>query len=61
MNKGVVHKGRLIGRTFFPPRHVIAQRCGISQKDVGYRFYMRRMNEVFTIFAKSIRKLFSTC
>lgn len=60
MNKGVMPKVSFIARTFFPPRRVIAQRCGVLQKKVGHRFYMRRMNEVIMIFARSIQKIFST-
>ena len=60
MNKGVAPKIRFMARTFFPPRRVIAQRCGVSQKKVGHHFYVRRMNEVVIIFARSIQKIFST-
>jgi hypothetical protein len=60
MNKGVIPKVSFIARTFFPPRRVIAQRCGVLQKKVGHRFYMCRMNEVLMIFARTIRKIFST-
>ncbi len=60
INKGVADKVRFVLRTFFPPRHVIAQRCGISQKKVGYIFYLRRINEVFMVFARGITKIFRT-
>ena len=60
MNKGVASKIRFVARTFFPPCRVIAQRCGVAQKKVGLRFYLRRMNEVVIIFARSIQKIFNT-
>jgi len=59
-NKGVSEKGRFVLRTLFPPCHVIAQRCGISPKKVGFIFYLRRMNEVVMAFAGVIIKLFRT-
>ncbi|MFH1674138.1 MAG: nucleotidyltransferase family protein [Pseudomonadota bacterium] len=59
-NKGVTGKARFILRTLFPPGHVIAQRCGISPDKVGLIFYLRRMNEVFMAFAKSVQKILGT-
>lgn len=59
-NKGVSEKIRFVLSTLFPPRHVIAHRCGISQEKIGYIFYLRRMHEVFMALARSVRKIFGT-
>jgi hypothetical protein len=50
MNKGLFRKMRFIGRTFFPPRHIIAQREYIPQSRTSYLDYLRRINEVFLHF-----------
>lgn len=63
MNKGLLRKIRFVGRTFFPPRHIIAQRRYLPQSRTGYKDYLRRINEVFwhffrivIILGKSLRK-----
>ncbi|MEW6614163.1 MAG: nucleotidyltransferase family protein [Thermodesulfobacteriota bacterium] len=47
MNRGLFRKVRFVGRTFFPPRHIIAQRRYIQQSRISYMDYLRRVNEVF--------------
>jgi hypothetical protein len=63
MNRGLLSKIRFIGRTFFPPRHIIAQRRYVPQSRISYMDYLRRVNEVFLHFlrivivlGKSLRK-----
>lgn len=50
MNRGLFRKVRFVGRTFFPPRHIIAQRRYIPQSRISYKDYLRRINEVFLHF-----------
>ena len=57
-NKGVSEKIGFVLKTLFPPRHVIARRMRISQERVGYLFYVRRMCEVFSAFARAITLIF---
>jgi len=52
MNRGLFRKVRFVGRTFFPPRHIIAQRRYIPQSRTSYKDYLRRINEVFLHFFK---------
>jgi len=52
MNRGLFRKVRFVGRTFFPPRHIIAQRRYIPQSRTSYKDYLHRINEVFLHFFK---------
>ncbi|MDY7032098.1 MAG: nucleotidyltransferase family protein [Thermodesulfobacteriota bacterium] len=52
MNKGYFRKMRFIGRTLFPPRHVVAQREYMPKTSVRWRNYLHRVSEVFSHFVK---------
>ena len=52
LNRGLFRKIKFIGRTFFPPRRFIAQRNYIPLSEVGLKYYIRRLNEVFSRFFK---------
>jgi hypothetical protein len=54
MNRGLFRKMRFIGRTFFPPRHIIAQRGYVSQSRTSYKDYLSRINEVFLHFLRIV-------
>lgn len=54
INRGLFRKMRFIGRTFFPPRHIIAQRRYISQSRTSYKEYLRRINEVSLHFFRIV-------
>ncbi|MFQ6082431.1 MAG: nucleotidyltransferase family protein [Candidatus Aminicenantia bacterium] len=55
MNRGLFKKMKFVGRTFFPPRQVIAQRNYIPQSKVSYIYYIRRINEVFSHLFKILK------
>ncbi len=48
MNKGILKKIKFIGRTFFPPKDILAQRSYISRSDMNYRYYLGRIREVLS-------------
>jgi len=48
MNKGLVKKLKFVGRTFFPPKDILAQRSYISGSDMNYRYYINRIREVLS-------------
>jgi len=54
MNKGLFKKMKFLGKTFFPPRHIIAQRSYTSPSKVDSTYYLRRINEVFSHLFKII-------
>lgn len=54
MNKGLFKKMRLVGRTLFPPRQIIAQRSYTSPSKVGPTYYLQRVNEVFSCLFRII-------
>ena len=54
MNRGLCRKMSFVGRTFFPPRHIIAQRGYIPQSRTSYLDYLRRINEVFLHFFRIV-------
>ena len=63
MNKGLFKKMRFVGRTFFPPRQIVAQRIYTPQSKVNCSDYFLRINEVFSrlfdtiiILGKGLRK-----
>ncbi|UCC38711.1 MAG: nucleotidyltransferase family protein [Candidatus Aminicenantes bacterium] len=55
MNKGLYKKARFIGRTFFPPRQIMAQRNYVSPSKLDYTYYFRRANEIFLQLLKILR------
>lgn len=50
MNKGLQKKMKFIGRTFFPPPQIMAQRSYIPQSKMSFARYIHRINEVFRQF-----------
>ena len=54
MNKGLFKKMKFVGKTFFPPRHIIAQRSYTSPSKVDSTYYLRRIKEVFSYVFKII-------
>lgn len=55
MNKGLYKKAKFIGRTFFPPRQIMAQRSYIPKSKLGYTYYFRRANEIFLQLLKILK------
>ena len=57
MNRGLLEKARFILRTFFPPRHILAQRYYIPESKLSYFYYLYRIRQVFSCGYKGIRFL----
>ncbi|MEA3560289.1 MAG: nucleotidyltransferase family protein [Candidatus Omnitrophota bacterium] len=57
MNKGLLEKARFILRTFFPPRHILAQRYYIPESKLSYFYCFYRIRDIFSCGYKGIRFL----
>jgi len=55
MNKGLLKKMKFVGRTFFPPRQIMAQRSYIPRSKVSYIYYIHRINKVFSHLPKILK------
>ncbi|MCK5305914.1 MAG: nucleotidyltransferase family protein [Candidatus Omnitrophica bacterium] len=54
MNEGLWAKARFILRTFFPPRHILAQRYYIPESKLNCFHYLYRMGEILSRGCKGI-------
>jgi len=60
LSKGIFNKGRLILRTLFPPRPVLAQRMRCDTKVHAQTLYCRRMGEIMLHLNKMFKLLYRT-
>ncbi len=56
-SKGMLNKGRLIFRTLFPPRPILAQRAGRRAETPSPVLYLGRLGETFARLTRLIRLL----
>ncbi|KAF0120516.1 MAG: hypothetical protein FD151_1631, partial [bacterium] len=54
MNRGLLRKVRFVGRTLFPPRHIIAQRGYTQRSRISCMDYLRRISEVLLHFSRIV-------
>ena len=55
MNKGLYKKAKFIGRTFFPPRQIMAQRSFIPLSNLSCAHYFQRINEILLQLLKVLK------
>ena len=55
MNKGLYKKSKFVGRTFFPPRQIMAQRSFIPLSNLSCAHYFQRINEILLQLLKVLK------